>query len=401
MNDREMASTLRRISQDLDSRTGDMVQMLRRLVECESPSTDFAAVNRFVSLLRSEMKPMGLHGEAVRVENCPDLLECRHARGGRPIMLLGHTDTVWPTGTLAHMPLRTEGDKLYGPGSYDMKGGIVIALFALQALGEQCPPVDLFLTSQEECGGEPYREQLQLRASECAAVIGLEPAWPGGAVKTERKGCGRVMIRSLGRTAHAGANPEKGVNAIVEVVEQIAALRALQKQMPDGVTLNVGLIRGGTRPNVVPESAEIQVDVRFRKLADGDEVMRRVRELTPVLPGARIEVSTTISAPPLERTGAVLRLFSVARRAGSILGQHLEEVSTGGASEASYTAAQGVPTIDGLGVDGDGAHAADEHAYIPSLPRRAALVAGMLLMLDGQSRSGETDQRPAPEAPAA
>ncbi|MBI2837673.1 MAG: M20 family metallopeptidase [Acidobacteria bacterium] len=372
---------IRKISDELESRREEMMQLLVRLVETESPSDDFGAVNRFSAMLVREMEAMGLKAEMRAVRSCPDLLECFHGRGERPVMLIGHLDTVWPVGTLAKMPVRIDGDLLYGPGSYDMKAGIVVGLFALAALADECPRVNLFLTPQEEVGGEQYRQMLEQRARESRAVIGLEPAWPGGAVKTERKGSGHISIKAVGRAAHAGADLEKGVNAIVEIADQIAALRRLQPSLGDGVTLNIGIIRGGTRPNVVPDSAEIDVDLRFKRQIDGEDALRRVRDLRPVLSGASIEISGAITAPPLERTDRVMRLFELAGRVESLLGRRLEEASTGGVSEVSYAAATGVPAIDGFGADGDGAHAAHEHVTLPSLAKRAALLAGTLLML--------------------
>lgn len=378
----EIEQRIRQIGEQLSARQTEMVGLLERLIRYESPSHDRGALDGFAGMLAGEIGKLGLEPRRVRNEAYPDIIECYGGRAGRPVMLLGHTDTVWPIGTLDRMPVRIEGDRLFGPGSYDMKGGIVAALYAMQALGADSPRVHLFLTSLEEVGGAAYRDLLEQRAQASRAVLGLEPAWPGGAVKTERKGVGGIVVRARGKAAHAGANPEKGVNAIVELARQIATIDALRHDMPEGVSLNVGLVRGGSRPNVVPDFAEIEIDMRFKRQADGEAALGRLKQLSAVLPGAAVEVTGDLKTPPLERTDQVLKLYSLARRTAEIQGWRLDEISTGGASEVCYAAALGVPCLDGLGVDGDGAHAIDEHVVISSLPKRAALVAGTILLLD-------------------
>jgi glutamate carboxypeptidase len=299
-------------------------------------------------------------------------------------MLLGHLDTVWPGGTLAARPIRVEGDRLYGPGSYDMKAGLVVVVFALRALAERgpLPPLCVFFTPLEEVGCEPYRELMEAEMRSCAAVLDFEPAWPGGAVKTGRKGSGSFVLRAHGRAAHAGADFARGANAILELARQVVAVSRLP-DLERGVTLNVGVVRGGIRPNVVPEQSEAEIDLRYLSLEDGRRTEAALRALQPTTPGVTLELDGGLGYPPLERGPHVLRVYEAARRVAQEMGLALDEISTGGASEASFAAALGVPTLDGLGADGDGAHAEDEHVLLPSLPERAALAAGLIGRLTG------------------
>jgi glutamate carboxypeptidase len=240
--------------------------------------------------------------------------------------------------------------------------------------------VSVFFTPLEEVDCEPYRGVMESEMRGCRAVLDFEPAWPGGAVKTERKGSGSFRLRAHGRAAHAGADPGKGANAILEIARQSLAVSALADPAR-GITLNVGVVRGGTRPNVVPDLAEAEVDFRVRTVADGREVERRVRALAAQDPQVRLEIEGGLHYPPLERTAAVLSVYEAARSVAAEMGQELAEISTGGASEASFAGALGLPTLDGLGADGDGAHAIHEHVLIPSLPERAALAAGLVARL--------------------
>jgi glutamate carboxypeptidase len=275
-----------------------------------------------------------------------------------------------------------DGDVLRGPGCYDMKAGLVVALFALRRLREEgrIPPVTVFFTPLEEVDCEPYRPLMEAEMRACRAVLDFEPAWPGGAVKTERKGSGSFVLRAHGRAAHAGADPGKGANAILEIARQSLAVSALADPAR-GITVNVGVVRGGTRPNVVPEFAEAEVDFRVRTVADGRDMESRLRELRSQDPQVRLEVTGGLHYPPLERTAKVLAVYEAAREVAAAMGQELAEVSTGGASEASFAGALGLPTLDGLGADGDGAHALHEHVLISSLPDRAALAAGLVASL--------------------
>ena len=364
-------------------RTAEMSALLEELVAIESPSTDPAGVAELAGRLVRELEPLGLEVELVPVAGAGPILRARVApgigAGPRPVMLLGHLDTVWPRGTLAARPIRTEGDRLYGPGAYDMKAGLVVVVYALRALRARgpLPPVTVFFTPLEEVDGGPYLAQMEAAMKDSAAVLGFEPAWPGGAVKTERKGSGSFLVRARGRAAHAGADLSRGANAILELAHQAVRASALT-DFERGLTVNVGVIRGGIRPNVVPEHAEAEFDVRFRTLAEGRRAAEAFNALAPVIPGVTLEVIGGVHYPPLERGPHVVAVYEEARRLARDLGMELKEVASGGASEASFAAALGVPTLDGLGADGDGAHAVDEHVLIPSLPERAALAAGLI-----------------------
>jgi glutamate carboxypeptidase len=361
-----------------------MEALLRALVEIESPSEDPPGVARLADRLIREMGPLGLDAAAVPVTGGGPVLRATSRGAAAPVLLLGHLDTVWPVGTLAARPLRREGDRLHGPGTFDMKGGLVVALFALRALHERgaLPPVTVFFTPLEEVGCEPYRTLMEddMRAS--AAVLDFEPAWPGGAVKTERKGSGSVVLRARGVAAHAGADFEKGANAILELARKMLEASALT-DLARGVTVNVGVVRGGVRPNVIPDRAEAEIDFRMRTVEDGRRVEKLLRALRAEDPRVTLEVEGGLGYPPLERTPQVAALFEQARAVAAEMGMPLGEISTGGASEASFAAALGKPTLDGLGPDGDGAHAEHEHVLVSSMPGRVALAAGLIARLGG------------------
>jgi glutamate carboxypeptidase len=364
-----------------------MTALLRQLVEIESPSTEAAAVAALAQRLAREAETLGLAPELVPVPGAGPLFRARSAAAGRPVMLLGHLDTVWPLGTLAARPLRVEPDRLFGPGAFDMKGGLVVALFALRALRARgpLPPISLFFTPLEEVDCEPYRAVMEAAMTASAAVLDFEPAWPGGAVKTERKGSGWFLLRARGRAAHAGADFDQGKNAILELARKALEVSALTD--PErGITVNVGVIRGGLRSNVIPDLAEAEVDFRVRTIEEGRRIEAAFGALRSTDPGVSLEVQGGLHYPPLERGPHVLAVYEQARQVAEELGSELAEVSTGGASEASFASALGVPTLDGLGPDGDGAHAEHEHVLLSSLPDRAALAAGLIerLAQDGK-----------------
>jgi glutamate carboxypeptidase len=307
-----------------------------------------------------------------------------HPSQAAPVMLLGHVDTVWPRGTLARRGFRVADGRAYGPGVFDMKSGVALMVAALEAipdLGLQPPhPLKILLTCDEESGSTTSRQLIESEAAECAAVLVLEPSLPGGAAKTERKGFAIYEIVVHGVAAHAGLDPDKGVSATTELAHQLLALQRLEDRAA-GVSVNAGVIRGGTSPNVVAAEARAEVDVRFRTLSQAAEIARRIEALTPVLDGARLEIRGGINRPPLERTAGVSALFEQARAVAADLGFDLGEGSSGGASDGNLTAALGVPTLDGLGVEGDGAHAEHEHILLADLPRRAALLTALLTRL--------------------
>jgi glutamate carboxypeptidase len=351
---------------------------IEALVRLESPSTNPDALARCAAELARRIQAIGgmverLPGGHVRAAVQGD--------GRRPVMLLGHFDTVWEIGTLARMPLVERDGRLHGPGVFDMKSGIGVALLALRAVraaGISHPPVTLLWTADEETGSATSRAVIEAEAARSAAVLVLEPSLPGGAAKTRRKGCGEFEVVIHGVAAHAGIDPTKGVSAIHELACQIGVITALQ-DLSRGVTVNVGVVSGGTRPNVVAEEARATVDVRVPTMADAAHIEQRMASLTPALPGARVEVRGGVSRPPLERTPAVLGLYQAAREVARELGRDLGEGATGGGSDGNFTAALGVPTLDGLGPEGDGAHAAHEHVVLADLPWRAALIAGLIL----------------------
>jgi glutamate carboxypeptidase len=302
------------------------------------------------------------------------------------VLLLGHFDTVWPIGQISRMPLREDDGKLYGPGVFDMKAGIAVAMLAMWAMARfsssTFPAVTMLWTTDEEIGSESSRASIEQIARECDAVLVLEPSLPGGAAKTSRKGCGEFELTVHGVSAHAGIDPTKGASAIHELAHQIVAIQSLQ-DLSRGISINIGRIAGGSRTNVVAELAQASIDVRVPTMADADSIERALRALEPVNRGTRLEISGGVNRPPLERTAEVIALFQLSREAARGLGRELEEGATGGGSDGNFTAALGVPTLDGLGPRGDGAHAQHEHVEIDDLPWRAAFLAAVL------SRFGE------------
>jgi glutamate carboxypeptidase len=363
---------------------GEMARLLAEICEIESPSTDPPAVAALAARLTRETEAVGLATELVPVHGGGPILRAQAPDAGaaRPVMLLGHLDTVWPVGTLAARPVRIDGDRLYGPGAYDMKAGLVVALFALRALHARgaLPPVTVFFTPLEEVDCEPYKALMEAEMTASAVVLDFEPAWPGGAVKTSRKGSGSFTLRAHGRASHAGADLSRGANAILELARQCLDVSRLTDPVR-GVSANVGVIRGGLRSNVVPDLAEAEIDVRFLTLQDGRWLESALHAIRPYDPQVHLSLSGGLHYPPLERTPAVAAVYAAAKAVAEELGLPLSEVASGGASEASFAGALGRPTLDGLGGDGDGAHAEDEHVLLPSLPERAALAAGLITRL--------------------
>jgi len=361
-------------------RAGDTIQMIETLVGFESPTTDKAAVDRCGAALAGFLRGAGADVECVAERLRGDHLRARIGDDGRPVLLLGHFDTVWPVGTLERMPFRRDGDRLYGPGTFDMKAGIAIGLTAVNALaatGTDHPPITMLWTTDEEIGSGTSRSLIEAEARRARAVLVLEPSLPGGALKTARKGCGEYELTIHGIAAHAGVDPAKGASAIHELAAQIGVIERLQ-DLPRGVSVNVGVVSGGTRPNVVAEEARAVIDVRAPARDAADAVDAALRRLHPVHPGTRLTIRGGFDRPPMERTPAGVRLFEKARSIALVLGYQLGEGSTGGGSDGNFTAALGVPTLDGLGAIGDGAHAAHEHVEASALPWRAALVAGLI-----------------------
>jgi glutamate carboxypeptidase len=356
-----------------------MIDLLRRLVEIESPSDDRGALDRFASTVQEVFADLGRfevhtgergHNLVLAVEGGP---ASPHA------VALCHYDTVWPMGTLARIPFTVDGEGVgRGPGCFDMKAGIVVLYFALMAVrGRLARPLHVLFTCDEEVGSPTSRALIQDHARGAAVAYVLESPLPGGTLKTARKGTGDYYVRIEGRAAHAGVEPQKGISATHELALQTLALHALN-DYERGTTVNVGVVSGGTRPNVVAANAEAHVDVRVATLAEADRIDLAIRGLQSSLPGARLDISGGLNRPPMERSEAMAELFARAQSIAASMGVALEEGSTGGGSDGNFTAAIGVPTLDGLGAEGEGAHAAHEHVLTESLPRRAALVAGLL-----------------------
>ena len=360
---------------------GRLKTRLRQLVEVESPSEDKAAVDRSGDLVARWAAELGGKVKRHRQKQFGDVLEIRFgtARPGvRRVLLLGHLDTVWPIGTLAKMPWREAGGKLCGPGVLDMKAGVVMALEAISAITAigASRPVTLLLVSEEEVGSPISRTITERLAAECEAVLVLEPA-QGLAYKTARKGVGHFDLRVDGVGAHAGVDFESGHSAVLEMarlVQTASGFTGLSK----GLTVNIGVIAGGTRSNVVASECLAEVDVRIAKAADAARVERLFRRLKVTDPACRLTVSGGINRPPMERKAGTVKLFRLAKKLAGEIGLQLDEAATGGGSDGNFTAALGVATLDGMGAVGAGAHAAHEHVVAAHLVERTALLAAVL-----------------------
>ena len=358
---------------------------LQGLVDHESPSRDKPRLDALARVLGERFAAIGGQVEIVANPDGGDHAIARFDGGddaARPVLILGHFDTVWPTGTLAGMPFRSEGDRAFGPGVFDMKASLIQVEFALRAIQEAglkfARPVEVLLTSDEEVGSQTSRALIEERARLASHVLVIEPPLVNGSLKTGRKGVGAYRLTVEGRAAHAGVEPEKGVSAIEELARQILALHALT-DLKAGTSVNVGVIDGGSTTNVVAARASAQVDVRARTMAQADAIDAAIRALKPHHPEIRLTIEGGINRPPMERTPAGLALFERARQVGQTIGLDLGEGSTGGGSDGNFTAALGVPTLDGLGIEGAGAHATHEQILLTSFPERAALLVGLLL----------------------
>jgi glutamate carboxypeptidase len=350
-----------------------MLAALERLVRAESPSFDKARCDACADQVADLFeRQTGASVVRHRRQDRGDQLEIRVGDGVEPIVLLCHHDTVWPEGTLARLPFRVDGDRVTGPGSYDMKAGIVEAAFALEAARPK-RPVIILSTSDEEIGSGSSRALIEATARKSVAVLVLEPAATGGAIKTARKGIADFVLEVEGRAAHAGVEPEKGTSAIEELAHQVLALKALGDPA-SGTTINVGVVEGGSRPNVVAAHARAEIDVRFSRAAEAERVVRAINDLQPRLAGARLRVSGGVDRPPMERSAGTVRLAQLAQQLAGDVGFHLPETSTGGGSDGNFTAAIGVATLDGLGPDGGGAHADSEHLLIQSWLNRTEML---------------------------
>jgi glutamate carboxypeptidase len=362
-------------------RTEEMLDLLRRLVELESPSTDKAATDRIGRFVAQVAREAGASVTLVPQECRGDHVLARWGEGEGGFLLLCHLDTVWPVGTLAERPWRVEGESAFGPGCLDDKASVVVVLAALRGLADlglaPSRPVTAFFNSDEEVGSRSSRPLIEAEAARAGVVFCVEPATPDGFLKVWRKGTARYVVTALGKAVHAGADHDKGVNAIAELAHQILRLQGMTDYAV-GTTVNVGWVRGGTRTNIVPDRAEARVDVRVRTVAEGNRMVAAFDGLQPVLPGARLTVEGGLSRPPMEESPVTLEPFRRAQEIAVDLGLTLTAGGSGGASDGNFTAAMGMPTLDGLGAVGDGAHSIGEYVLIPSLAERAALMAALL-----------------------
>ncbi|HEX7960863.1 MAG TPA: M20 family metallopeptidase, partial [Terriglobales bacterium] len=349
----------------------EMLREIQELVEFESPSSDKRAVDRLGELLARRFQAMGAHVHLHNAQNFGNHLQADFpGQARKPVLLLGHIDTVWDLGTLAKMPFRIADDRVCGPGVLDMKAGIVMAIYAIQLLrsnGELPRPVRLLLNTDEEVGSESSRAITETVARSCEAVFVLEPAQGlEGSLKTARKGVGDYYLKVTGKAAHAGVDFGSGVNAIRELARQIERVSEFT-DLSRGLTVNVGVVKGGTRGNVVPAEAEAEVDVRVQRMADAEELDRKFQSLTVTDPRCKLKVSGGVNRPPMERTEKIGALFEKARAYAAEHGFALDEKGTGGGSDGNFTAALGIPTLDGLGAVGEGAHALHESILLEHL----------------------------------
>lgn len=403
-----MTDDARRLLDWTSARQSWLRETIEALVRLESPSEDKAAVDRCGAELAVRLRSIGAHVEPIRESTRGDHIRARFGSGQPQILLLGHFDTVWRVGEIARMPLHEKDGRLFGPGVFDMKAGIALAMLATRALLEfgaerprvnrpaggarvepgpreqqktpALPGIVMLWTTDEEIGSGTSRALIEDEARRSRAVLVLEPSLPGGAVKTSRKGCGDFELTVHGVAAHAGIDPRQGASAIHELALQIAAIQRLQ-DFDRGISINVGLIHGGTRTNVVAERAHASIDIRVPTMKDAEDVERALRSLQPCSARTRLDLSGGFSRPPLERGDHVRRLYGIAREAAAEFGTALEEGATGGGSDGNFTAALGVPTLDGLGPRGDGAHALHEHVELGDLPWRAAFLARLIARL--------------------
>ena len=353
------------------------LELLRTIVEVESPSDDRAACSALARYLGERLAAAGGDVRLHQSDSRGDHVEATfHGGSGRPALVLCHYDTVWPVGTLARLPFRVDGDKVYGPGVFDMKASLVM-VDAVVRTAQPRRPLVVVMTSDEEAGSPTSRELIERHARDAEYVLVLEPPLGPGRLKLRRKGVGRFRIEAVGRAAHAGLEPEKGVSATVELAHQIVRVHALN-DAERGTTINVGIISGGTKSNVVPAAAEAELDVRVWTAAEADRVGAFISALSPVLPGAIVRGSGRLNRPPMELSERQLALFERARELAAGIGISLTHGAAGGGSDGNFTAALGVPTLDGLGCPGEGAHADHEHILVDRLPDQVALLSLLL-----------------------
>jgi glutamate carboxypeptidase len=371
------------------ARQHELLALTCALVETESPSGDKEGSSAIVSLLASAAGSISAVNSVERIssEDFGEHVLIRAFTGdtdAAPIVILGHTDTVHPRGAIKERPWRTEGNRIYGPGVFDMKANCALALEALNACEATGTlpqsPVTILLTCDEESGSPSGRGVVEAEARNARAVLVLEPPASGGRVKTARKGTGMFTIEVEGRAAHAGLDPEKGVSAVLELARQTIRLHNLNEPAT-GTTVTVTVVQGGTHSNVVPAEARAEVDMRFSSAEIGHRIENVILSLKPFDERAKLVISGGINRPPLERNEKVQKLYEQARGIAALLDFDLGEASVGGASDGNFVGTLGIPVLDGLGIEGDGAHAAHEHIIVDDIPLRGALLAGLIASL--------------------
>ena len=368
----------------LESRKDALVKTIRELVEIESPSDNKPACDRIGLFLAKKFESIGGRARIHPATEFGDNLQIDFPGRDKvkPVLLLGHFDTVYPMGALTTMPCRIDGGRLFGPGVLDMKSGITLMWYAIQALqawhGPLPRPVTVLLVSDEEVGSSSSRKITEALAKESAAVLVLEPAaGTSGAVKTARKGVGDYTLTVTGVAAHAGLDPGKGHSAIVELARQIGVITKMN-DLRRGVSVNPGVIRGGTRTNVIAAEASVEIDVRIKAASQARALDRKMQALKAFDRHCKLKIEGGINRMPMERNAGVAALYQKAKSIASQLHWKLEEAAVGGGSDGNFTAALGIPTLDGMGGVGAGAHALHEHIVIDELPRRALLLAAMI-----------------------
>ena len=366
-----------------EARQESLLHTIRELVEIESPSDHKPSTDRISVFLAKRFETLGGRAHIHPAKDFGDNLQIDFPgdEKTKPVLLLGHFDTVYPLGTLAHMPCHIADGRMYGPGVLDMKSGIALMIHAIEALqswhSELPRPVTVFLVSDEEVGSNSSRKITEALARKSAAVLVLEPAAPRGAVKTARKGVGDYTLTVKGVAAHAGLDPGKGHSAIQELARQITAVSKFN-DLQRGISVNPGVIRGGTRTNVVAAEATVEIDVRIKNAKQAAGLDRKFHSLKPFDKHCALRLEGGINRMPMERTAGVAALYKKARAIAEQIEWKLEEAAVGGGSDGNFTAGMGIPTLDGLGGAGQGAHAIHEHIVISELPRRALLLAGMI-----------------------
>jgi glutamate carboxypeptidase len=360
----------------LQSHLPQITSDLKSIVSIESPTHDLEGIGQAADWIEAQFKPFGSLKRRKTV-NGPMLSLSKKQRGAKKVLVLCHYDTVHPRGAFGW---KLEGDKAFGPGIYDMKGNIVQLLWSLRVakeLGLKLPSLEVLFTPDEEVGSTASRAEIEAAAGRNEWVLVLEAPMPNGDLKVARKGVGQYKLEAIGKPAHQGVEPQKGINAIVELAHQIPRIVALQ-DWDSGTTLGPNVMQGGTVSNVVAERASVLIDLRAWTAGEAKRIDRGLKGLKPVLKGAKLELSGGLNRPPMEPTKASMKLFEMAQRVGAELGLKLGAGRVGGGSDGNLTAALGLPTLDGLGLFGADAHQKTEHIFLGQVAQRTAMLSGLL-----------------------